>query len=164
MAAAPYQSVLERFPDHAKAIGMTSIEIANLDIFLGYLFAAILRIHSAAGEAIYLTPKSAFARLDLLEVAIREMIEDHTPGRKNLRSIHSRAAKIVTERHAMIHDSWGTNAEGAVARRAIRGQSEMTGVPLKQLEQAVHDIRVLIGDVRAATSKLEHDASPAIPN
>ena len=44
MKPPPYQSVLERFPDHAKAIGMTSIEIANLDIFLGYLFGAILRI------------------------------------------------------------------------------------------------------------------------
>ncbi len=30
-----YQSVLERHPEHVHAIGMISIEMANLDIFLG---------------------------------------------------------------------------------------------------------------------------------
>jgi hypothetical protein len=67
---APYQSILERFPDHVKAIVMSSIEIANLDIHLGELFGAILRIDKRAGAAIYLIPQSVIARLDMLKSLI----------------------------------------------------------------------------------------------
>jgi hypothetical protein len=127
----PFQSVMERFPDHAKAIGMASVEVANMDIFLGYLFAAILRIPANAGKEIFLTPKSAFGRLDLLKTAINEMMVDRSVGKKHLDSIHKRAANIVTHRHSMIHDSWGINMDGSVVRQSIRGRSDMAPVPLK---------------------------------
>jgi hypothetical protein len=78
MALPPFQTALERFPDHAKAIGITSVEIANLDIFLSWLFAAILRLPIDVGSAIFLTPNSATARLEMLETAINEMINEST--------------------------------------------------------------------------------------
>ena len=34
----PYQSAMERFPDHVKAFGMMSIEMANLDRAIAYDF------------------------------------------------------------------------------------------------------------------------------
>jgi hypothetical protein len=98
MKPPPYQSVLERFPDHAKAIGMTSIEIANLDIFFGYLFGAILRIGQDAGAAIYLTPKSNLARLELIESAINALLADKSQGKKHLLTLFTRARTIVQKR------------------------------------------------------------------
>ncbi len=159
MAMPPYQTVLERFPEHAKAIGITSIEIANLDIFLSYLFAAILRVSVPAGSAIFLTPNSATARLEMLETAINEMIQDRSPGKKALMSIHKRARKLVTQRDALIHNSWGTNAEGIVGKRGIRDLAPMTPVPLTALEKSILEIRLLIGDVQAQTAKLWRDSS-----
>jgi hypothetical protein len=157
----PYHTVLEKFPDHAKAIGIASIEIANLDIFLGYLFAAILRVPFAAGSAVFLSPNGATARLDMLKAAIDEMIQDGSNGKKMLLSIQKRARKVVTDRDAMIHNSWGTNAAGEVATRDIRAHKPMTPVPLEQLEKSILDIRLLIGDVQAQTAKLERDLASA---
>lgn len=137
---------------------MTSVEMANLDIFLGYLFCAILKIPPAAAE-IYLSPKAAFARLDLIEVAIKSMLVEESAGYKHLLSLHKRAVRITSDRHNLIHDVWGTNPDGQVGRRSIRTSNPITPVPLKQLEQMIQDIRVLIGDVREAALKLERDAS-----
>ena len=159
MALPPYQTVLERFPDHAKAIGIMSVEIANLDIFLSELFSAVLRVPIMAGSAVFLAPNSATARLDMLAAAINEMLVDGTVGKKMLMSFHKRARELITERDALIHNSWGTNAAGEVGRRGIRDLTPMKPVPLKQLERAITDIRLLIGDVRDQTVKLEYDAS-----
>jgi hypothetical protein len=158
-ALPPFRSSMEGFPDHVKAIGMINIEVGNLDIFLGFLFAAILRITPWVGKEIFLTPKSAFGRLDLLKTAINEMIEDKSDGRKMLESIHGRALGIVDRRHKMIHDSWGINRDGTVVRQPIRGNVEMTPVPLKELEKMISDVRNLIDTVRFHTAKLRSDAS-----
>lgn len=153
----PYQSILEIFPDHAKAIGMTSIEMANLDIHLGYLFAAILRIDAFIGEEIYLTPNQGFGRLALLETAINCTMKPDAIDARHLISIHARAKRIVENCHRLIYDSWGTNPAGEVARRSIRGYAEMKPVPLPELERSIDDIRILISEIREATAKLERD-------
>lgn len=158
MPLPPFQSSMERFPDHVKAIGMISVEVANMDIFLGYLFAAILQIVGSVGREIFLTPKSATARLDLLETAINEVISDKSERKKLLLSIHRRAWNIVEKRQKMMHDSWGINVEGIAVRQPIRGRSKMTPVLLGQLETMVSDIRKLIEDIRLHTAKLEDDA------
>ena len=58
MPEPPFQSVLERFPDHVKAIGMINVEVANLDIHLGFLFAVILRSDSLSGGKFFSRPKA----------------------------------------------------------------------------------------------------------
>ena len=83
-------------------------------------------------------PKSAFARLELLKTAINEMIEEKSEDRKHLESIYKRARNITDKRHSMIHDSWGTNADGSVVRGSIRGiGDDKTPVPLKELEKII---------------------------
>lgn len=160
MSKPPFQSVLERFPDHVKAIGMISVEVANLDIHLGFLFSVILRIPYNVGREIFLTPKSASARLELLETAFRGMIVDGSVGRKHLETIHKRAANIINKRHSMMHDSWGMNEEGLVVRGSIRN-NEKTPVPLNELEKVIADIRSLIQDIRFHASKMDRDARDA---
>ncbi len=157
-AIPPYQSVLERFPEHAKALGMISIEMANLDIFLGAAFAGILRIPRHVGQQVYLTPRSAFGRLAVFESAIEAALAEESAGRNHLMSLAGRAKRILQKRHEMMHDSWGTNSQGVV-RRSLTEQETSTPVPLEQLTQMVLDIRVLIGELMAEADKLEQDAA-----
>ena len=86
------------------------------------------------------------------------MIVDKSEGRKQLESLHGRARNITNKRHLMIHDSWGTNAEGSVVRGSIRGDEGKTPVPLKELEKIISDIRMLIEGVRYHLFTLERGA------
>ena len=78
------QSTLERFPDHVKAIGMISIEIGNLEMVLGDLLAALLMIPSFLGQAVYMTPRAAIARVDVLDNVIAITLIKGSQGRKIL--------------------------------------------------------------------------------
>jgi hypothetical protein len=63
----PFQSTLEKHPEHVRAIGMISIETTSLDIMFGDLLAATLGVPKSIGHAIYLTPRSATARIQLFQ-------------------------------------------------------------------------------------------------
>jgi hypothetical protein len=158
--SAPYQSILERFPDHVKAIGMSSIEIANLDIHLGELFGAILRIDKRAGAAIYLTPQSATARLDMLKALICAIYSDDTADHKHLLSIYKRACKINTERNRLIHDAWGTNTDGEPVRRDIKAEKPMVRVGIEELNKDIYNIRSLTTDIITTINWFEQFLPP----
>ena len=111
------QSTLEKHPDYVQAIGMISIENANLEIALAELFARVLLIGIDVGEAIYLTPRSAFARLDTLKVTVEATLRPRKRGGQNETrkaetlgrslDIHDRAKKVIGRRHEVIHNTWG---------------------------------------------------------
>jgi hypothetical protein len=151
----PYKSVFEQLPDHTKAIGMTSIEIANLDFILGYFFGALLGIEQDAGYSIYLEPKSATARLDLLKATIKAMYPEDKDkdNHKHFMSLCALARTVVTNRDRLIHDCWGVNPEGRPVRRKDREKT--IPVDINDLNKSIDDIRLLIGDVRLATDWLE---------
>jgi hypothetical protein len=46
------KSALEQHPEHVQAIGMVSIEVANLEINLGELLAALLHIDAYFGRLV----------------------------------------------------------------------------------------------------------------
>jgi hypothetical protein len=92
----PHESILERFPDHAKAIGMISVEMANLDIFLGELLGGILRIHPDIGRTIYLTPKSAFTRIEIIENIAPLALLAGSHGLRRINSLIGRAKHLTS--------------------------------------------------------------------
>jgi hypothetical protein len=75
----PYQSAMERHPEMVKAIGMVSIEIANLDVMMAELLAALLNKPSDVGHVIYHAPRSERVRLDIVEAVVKEMFQDVEP-------------------------------------------------------------------------------------
>jgi hypothetical protein len=157
---APYQSILERFPDHVKAIGMSSIEIANLDIRLGELFGAILRIDKRAGAAIYLIPQSAIARLDMLKSLICAIYPEDTADFKHLLSLHRRALQIKNKRDRLIHDAWGTNTDGEPVRRDIKAEKPMVRVGIEELNEDIYNIRSLTTDIITTINWFEQFLPP----
>lgn len=156
----PYQSILAEHPEHLKALGMISIELANLDIFMGAVFAAILKVPRHAGQQVYLTPRGAMARIDTFNAAVNAMMDEKSGTHKHLTSLADRAKRILQKRHQMLHDSWGTDSHGVVRRPLTKRESSIP-CPLTELTRQVRDIQNLIGDFQAAEKALERgDALP----
>jgi hypothetical protein len=110
----PGKSSLENYPDYVRAIGMISIENANLEHALASLFSKMLFISLAVGHAIYLTPKYAIARIEIFENAARVALSprgdaDHKKklqrALKEANRIANRARTAIGKRHGIIHDA-----------------------------------------------------------
>src|ERR1700687_493469 len=89
-----WQSILEKHPEHVRLIGMIAIETGNLEIALADLFARMLSIPLRIGRAVYLTPQSAQARLDILVNAAKAEF-DRPMRAKVLREQYADAFKQV---------------------------------------------------------------------
>jgi hypothetical protein len=149
----PTRSVLEQHPKHVQTIGMVNIEVANLEINLGELLAALLHIDPYFGRVIYLTPHSFHGRLAILKNIVEDHIDDSTEGRAHLDDLIKRAAKILGKRHEYIHNTWGTSPQNPqnVVRQEITQRKRAKLVPIKELEELVEDIRELSDNVAKTT-------------
>jgi hypothetical protein len=131
---------------------MISIENANLEYELADLFSRILQIHPHVGRAIYLTPKSAIARIEIFENASKAVLAPKTENEnfaaaflEKALCIASRARAVVGKRHEIIHDGWGVDSQtGDVLR--IPTKRAQAHVPLADLQNLVRDFRLLICD------------------
>jgi hypothetical protein len=152
-------STLERdHPDHVHAIGMISIENANMEHSLASLFGTMLFISLPVAHAIYLTPKSAIARIEIFENAARRGFgpkgnDEHRKGlRRNLKRvmrIAERARTVVGKRHGIIHDAWGVDGEtGAVQRYPLQKPGGETVVPVETLKKIIREFRELNRDIQ----------------
>jgi hypothetical protein len=97
-------SPLEECPEHVRAIGMISIENANL--FLEYeladLFFRILQIRPHVGRAIYLTPKSAIARIEIFENASKAVLAPKTENENFAAAFLEKALCIAPRARAVV--------------------------------------------------------------
>lgn len=164
-----WESALEDHPEYVHAIGMISIENANLENMLSDLFSSIVGVSPRIGYSIYLTPKSAIARIEIFENATRAAFapkkrgggdDEHKAQLKRARDralrIAARARTVIGKRHGIIHDSWGVD-EGRVIRY-ISGSSRLDSKPvtLPELKNLVREFRRLIldaDDLRAEFNK-----------
>ena len=87
---------------------MISIEIANLDYLLGELLGALLHIDPNIACIVYLTPRMAFGRLEILENVVGESIQSGTEMHSAVDGVLKKVRSIIQRRHDMIHDCWGT--------------------------------------------------------
>jgi hypothetical protein len=157
----PHQTILERFPDHAKAIGIISVEMANLDIFLGEMLSGVLRVAPKVGRTIYLTPRQAFGRLEILKRTANLVLVKDSAGLAHVNSLLKRARALLDKRHEFVHDAWGMRPEtGQVHRMKLPDlESRPDPVDLKMLNRMIGDIRALGDDVRQATVELYRAAN-----
>jgi hypothetical protein len=154
-----WNSILRKHPKHVALIGMIAIESGNLEIALATLFARMLAIPLRTGRAVYLTPLSAHARLDILRNAAKaafgrsvksKALRDqyrHTFTR--VTEIITRASNVQNKRNRIVHDSWGYNDDDEeVSRLMIDGNPdrESVSVPLNELENDLKSLRAVIQD------------------
>lgn len=172
MAEKQWRSNLERYPEHVQKIGMISIECANLETALADLFSATFGIAAKIGHAIYLTPKSAIARLEIFREAAnvafapeKDEIDPHRLGHlsktlEKIRGILERARSAIGKRHGIIHDAWGAPLGGEEAiRYKIAGAYTDEGTPVKitELQSILDQIRDLIGEVISLTFQFKKE-------
>lgn len=152
----PARSTLDQHPEHLQALGMLSIEIANLEIMLAELLAGFLHIARYVGHVVYLTPQTAIGRLKILENVIEDSVEDKTETKKRLDKIISKARFLILKRHEYIHGAWGISTDNKkfVVRRDIpfRSNKKPTVVPLKEITDFIHNIRELTEIVKSETN------------
>jgi hypothetical protein len=148
MTTAPrrFESALENFPEYARLIGMVNVEIGNLEITLGLLLAAILNVHGTVGQTIYLTPKSAFARLEILENVVNMIVAEDGGGQANLLKIVERTKAALGKRHELIHGLWGiTDGKvGIYAVPVVKDDAKPKPISIKYLKEVIRDIRGLV--------------------
>lgn len=158
----PWQSILEKHPDHVRLIGMIAIETGNLELALANLFARMLLIPLRIGRAVYLTPQSAQARLHILKNAARAefdrpmrsktLMDQYASALKRVIEIHDRANKAINKRHRVVHDSWGfSDDDREVSRLMIDGNPdrESAAAPVNELKDQLMSLRKLIADATA---------------
>lgn len=165
-AKEPIKSTLEAYPEHVKAIGMISIENGNMEDSMVELFAEMLFIPARVAYAIYLTPKSALARIEIFENSAKAALtpplskkNDQTANArqtalaKALR-LAQRARKLSFKRHSIIHDTWGVG-QGGIVQRFITGSPTLESVPvsLADLNALVRSFRQLSDDIEALASE-----------
>jgi hypothetical protein len=148
----PYQSTIEHFPEFAQAIGMISIEVANLEILLGQLLGALLHIDRYFGETVYLTPQANLARLAILRNVVRDTFYERTTAREHLEDLLERAEKLIGKRHQLIHNAWGlaVDNQNIVSRRSVPFKEHEPAKPvaISELTDMLASIRQLCTDVK----------------
>src|SRR5436190_6254113 len=93
------ESNMEIHPKHVRAIGMISIEMANLELMLGELLASILHIGPSYGRTIYLTPKSTIGRLQILENVLNSSLKPDSNAYKATEKIIGKAREVMGKRN-----------------------------------------------------------------
>ena len=181
-----WHSVLEDHPDYVKAIGMISIENANVEMFFGSLLADILGTTRNVGQAIYWAPKSANPRLEILKATAEQVYKafEQLPSEEvldiavaaekqkadtlqRILKLIKRANSVIGRRHAIIHDVWGTDSKNNdVLQQPIKGALFGVGnekrKPLKALKQPIIDMRSLIDDTRKLSSTARRKFRPTL--
>jgi hypothetical protein len=163
----PFQSVLESHKEHVHAIGMISIELANLELFMGQMLAALIGIDPYLGEIIYLTPKTGIGRIAVLENAMDYLLVEGSTGHKYLGSLLGKAKAVMQRRHDLIHVVWAENAANTdeVCRLPLplkHDPPKSIPVPIQDLTNLIRDIRLLVADVQQETRRMGMSRTAAV--
>lgn len=167
-----WESILEKHPKHVHAIGMISIENANLEIALANLMATVLFMPQHVSHAIFFTPRASALRLQIL----RESAKAHlvTPSKskhplhvqkrealKKIEKLINRCFNAIDKRHTFIHESWGVFGEKDenVSRQDPSDwhgkDKDYEPVSLQSLNDLVRDFRLLIDEVHKLTREFK---------
>ncbi len=150
----PYQSFLERHPEHVKAIGMIAVEMANLELLLSRLLGALLDINQATAEAIYYSPQATGPRLAIVENVVGELLKGAPQALKDLQKILGRARGYQGKRNTHIHNLWGLHHETGEVASSSPPKGKPKPVPIKELNDLVRRLRELATEVHEITPKV----------
>lgn len=159
----PTRHQLSRFPEHVQAIGLIALETVDLELELAVLFSRMLMLLPRVGEAIYMTPQNAQARLDILRNAANETFRPNKKAGSNsikekqkaaalekVIDILKRAQDCINGRNRALHDDWYISADTKEIKRIrVDGFSGRVGEPisLPKLKAEVKALRLLIDNV-----------------
>jgi hypothetical protein len=153
------------YPEFVSLVGQIAVETVNLEWELSGLFGRMLGMPLKGARAIYLTPFSDRARLEILANAASVFTVN--PRRKPshilekqkavaLRKVSDlvrRSRHVIEQRHRFVHDLWEPPGEGEdeemLQLRRIDGKHgrKAIAVSLQDLRKQSNTLRTLIDDV-----------------
>ena len=151
-------SALEDYPDFARALGMISVELAELEASLAEVLRALLSVDSDLGQAIYFTPLAVIPRIKFLMNVLASLHPDASLDkeevkeiRKKLKSLCGRAEAAMGKRNMLLHAAWGVrNNNGGdpvvVYSSFPLREAGFKVIELRELKRVVTDIRRVNGD------------------
>ncbi|MEQ1719030.1 MAG: hypothetical protein ABL907_24100 [Hyphomicrobium sp.] len=145
----PYQSTMERHPEHVRAIGMISIELANLEVHLADLLGVMLNRSKAIAHSIYFTPRANIARIDIIIAVANVIAEKHPKPARRVQNFGKRARNIMQKRHDHIHNAWGVAEDTGKVGSGKLPMRDKNWKPVddKELLNIVSDLRNLITEI-----------------
>lgn len=138
-----WSSLMEKHPKHAHAIGMLSIEIAEMEFHLARLLGRLISSTPEVAEAIYFTYKAAMPRIDLLENVAPVVLANNPVKRKAICKATTKARALMGQRHNLIHNRFEVDGPSVVTIRYENGKPKRVPVELKQLTNLIREIRRL---------------------
>jgi hypothetical protein len=145
----PISSLIESHPQHVGPIGELAVEFNSMDVILGWFFGFVCNIDNQLAHIIFHTPRAYFTRVEMLENAIDNQFTSDSQPYKTAKGIAARYRKVIDKRHRLIHDTWGTDHEGAPVRRSLPYLIRHEPTPVEQ-----NDLKRLLADMRALTAEV----------
>jgi hypothetical protein len=138
--------------------------VANLEFNLGEMLAALLHIEAGIGTIIYLTPRSFFGRLQMIENVLPYVMPKLTDGRKKIETIIKKSKGYIGKRHELVHESWGTmpGNDKIVVRRSMPyiRKNQAKPVKLEELTALIQNTRELSEEIRLLTVQMFEEWPP----
>jgi hypothetical protein len=134
------KSPLDDFPNYTRAIGLIIVELAAMETELLDLLAALLGLSQKAANAVFFTPKSTRARIDILANLTPRLISDDKLCNK-ITDLVGNASKLLNHRNDYVHEVWGVD-NGQVVWIPTDGRKARP-VPISELTSFLHRIRAL---------------------
>ena len=145
----PYQSTLERHPEHVKAIGMIAIEMGNLEVILARLFGALLDIDQVLADAIFYTPQATGPRIALVANLADEILQGK--ALKDVKKLLKTARELQGRRNDHLHNSWGLSASTGKVISSKPPKGDEKPITLQELTSHVLRLRRLITTINEIT-------------
>ena len=141
-----YASKLENHPKLVHAIGMLTVEVAVLETALANLLGAIIDLDANTADALYLTPKAAIARIEILENAANARLMTHNTHLAEVLGLCKRAKAVLGKRHNIIHSRFVVHPETSdVYVIELRGKTtNHKQIKVADLEKIILETRTLI--------------------
>jgi hypothetical protein len=127
---------------------MISVELANLEMYLGSLLGALLHIAPSTGRIIYLSPRAAIGRLAVLENVLEVTLREGK-RRTRIENLVGAAKAAIGKRNELIHGAWGITADPPI------GEVHWHGLPFKDTTRPVklEELTNLIESIRGASDE-----------
>lgn len=161
-----YYTVLEQDPAHLTAIGTLAVEIVNVEVLLAELLAAILGLSLDVADAIFFAPQATGPRISILAAAVATALNG-SPHLKEATDCADKARQYANKRNDTLHQAWGYHDDvERVARRPLpfTVHKPPRSVPVTEIEEDVHNVRLLAERIIALADRLNSERDPPAPS
>ncbi len=141
MDPSAFETPLLEHPEHLKAIGIITIELATMELLLAALMGGLINVDVKTADAIFTTPKSSIARLDLITNILAIRPELPAFFKEEIEKVVSKARRIMGRRHTLVHNLWGASPDGVHSIVFNKGDRKIKPLPIGELNDLINDIR-----------------------